>query len=400
MERARIGTIERLKGLDRSLKSRVWRVRHRLLPILQITLATGFAYFIATQIFDHRQAFFAPISAIIILGLTGGDRIPRAVELTIGCTLGIGVGDFLFYNLGTGYLQLSAAVLISLLLASFLSKSPLISNQVAIGSILIATIMPPQPGLAGASRMIDALIGCSVGLLAAAIIPTHPLSSGRREFSKVLGLASSVLDDVSDALRNRDHQALNEALEAVRGSQDAINAMLAAAKTGREASTLSPFMWGQKRRVRTLERILTPVDNTIRNVRVLARRALVLCEDGDTVSEGQIQAIEELADITHALSEIYERSQEIDEAQEIPELVRRLRVLGAKVGLDLVEGKVLSASVVLAQTRSIVVDLLQVCGMSRESAVAVLVPTSETPAYPPEIWADDSSPTRSLKDLK
>ena len=54
----------------------------------------------------------------------------------------------------------------------------------------------------------------------------------------------------------------------------------------------------------------------------------------------------------------------------------------------------LSASSILAQSRSLIVDLLQVCGWSRESAVAVLKPTSATPAYPPEVrnrFFDDES---------
>ena len=45
----------------------------------------------------------------------------------------------------------------------------------------------------------------------------------------------------------------------------------------------------------------------------------------------------------------------------------------------------LSASAILAQSRSLIVDMLQICGWSRESAVAVLKPTSTTPAYPPEV---------------
>ena len=36
--------------------------------------------------------------------------------------------------------------------------------------------------------------------------------------------------------------------------------------------------------------------------------------------------------------------------------------------------------------RSIIGELLQICGMSGESAVAVLAPTSKTPAVPPEVW--------------
>ena len=74
----------------------------------------------------------------------------------------------------------------------------------------------------------------------------------------------------------------------------------------------------------------------------------------------------------------------------MPELVKHLRQLGARCSMDVAGDKpVLSAYSVLAQTRSIIVDLLMVCGMSRESALAQLVPTSAHPAYPPEVWEGD-----------
>ncbi|MDX5312696.1 MAG: aromatic acid exporter family protein, partial [Rhodococcus sp. (in: high G+C Gram-positive bacteria)] len=44
----------------------------------------------------------------------------------------------------------------------------------------------------------------------------------------------------------------------------------------------------------------------------------------------------------------------------------------------------LSATVVFAQIRSLIVDLLQVAGLKRISAIATLPPTVEHPAYPPE----------------
>ena len=47
---------------------------------------------------------------------------------------------------------------------------------------------------------------------------------------------------------------------------------------------------------------------------------------------------------------------------------------------------VLSAYALLAQSRSLTVDLLQICGMSRESALAALAPTSKTPRYQPETF--------------
>ena len=65
-------------------------------------------------------------------------------------------------------------------------------------------------------------------------------------------------------------------------------------------------------------------------------------------------------------------------------MTHELRELGPKTPESLVTGRVFSAYAILAQTRSLIVDLLMVCGHNAESARAVLAPTSDTPAVPPE----------------
>lgn len=388
MAKKKLGTVARLSELDKSLRNRLLRVRSRLLFIVHSAIGAGVAYWIAVEVIEHGQPFFAPMSAVIILGLSGGDRIKRATELTLGCALGVGLGDLLIMQIGTGYWQIFVVVGLALLVASFVSPAPLVSNQMAIGGILIATMFPPGDG-GSIDRMIDAFIGGGVGILVIALLPTSPLDAGRHQVANVLGIAASVLEDVAASLKAKDAAKLNDALEALRKSQASVNKLETAASSGKEATTVSPFLWGDRARVRSLYRILAPVDNVIRNARVLARRAVVLTEDNDTVSDQQIHVIEEIADIALRLSDLYEHHKEISEALEIPELVNRLRQLGSEVGEDVAEDRVLSAQVILAQSRSIIVDLLQICGMSRESAVAVLVPTSESPAYPPELWDDE-----------
>lgn len=388
MAKKKLGTVARLSELDKSLRNRLLRVRSRLLFIVHSAIGAGVAYWIAVEVIKHGQPFFAPMSAVIILGLSGGDRIKRATELTLGCALGVGLGDLLIMQIGTGYWQIFVVVGLALLVASFVSPAPLVSNQMAIGGILIATMFPPGDG-GSIDRMIDAFIGGDVGILVIALLPSSPLDAGRHQVANVLGIAASVLEDVAASLKAKDAAKLNNALEALRRSQASVNKLETAASSGKEATTVSPFLWGDRARVRSLYRILAPVDNVIRNARVLARRAVVLTEDNDTVSDEQIHVIEEIADIALRLSDLYEHHKEISEALEIPELVNRLRQLGSEVGEDIAEDRVLSAQVILAQSRSIIVDLLQICGMSRESAVAVLVPTSESPAYPPELWDDE-----------
>ncbi|GAB2517080.1 hypothetical protein CATRI_11820 [Corynebacterium atrinae] len=387
MAKVRISTLERLRVLETSLESRFSRVRKRSLSIVQAALASGLAFWVAREVFGHHSPFFAPITVVIILGMAGGERIKKAIELSIGCTIGVGLGDLLVHFVGPGVWQISIIVALSLLLAAFLSESQLLSNQVAIGAILISTIMPPGTSGGGPDRMVDAFIGSVIGLAAVAFLPSSPLNSGRREVSKLLAIASSVFDDVAQALDEGDSERLDQAIEAIQNTQDSINNMLEAARGGREVSNLSPLMWGKRRRVRSLERILPAVEQTMRNAGVLARRARVLCSDGDSVSIRLINVVDELADITASLSDVFDDRTEATEAIEVPGLVRRLQVLaaGEDMGAITVKG-VLSEYVILAQARSITVDLLVVCGWSRESALAALATTSATPAYPHERW--------------
>lgn len=392
-KRVRRTTREQLRLVDRSLKSRFTRIRNRLVFMIQSTLGAGLAFYVAHDFFGHEQPFFAPMAVIIILGLSGSDRLKRAVDMSIGGIVGVLVGTLLVDALGTGPIHMTIIIGLALVIGSFVTGSQLVSNQIVIAAILIATILPPEE-MGGFSRAIDAIIGAVIGLTMIVLIPSSPLRAGRSEVSKVLGITASVLSDVSKGLANNDPTTIQEARDAVRGTQDDINNMLNATKGGAETAKLSPFLWSSQRTVRSLERILTPVDNVVRGTRVLSRRALVLAEDGDRATAEQVELIDELAEITMELSDLYThqtaRERRVDEAHAIPEIVKRLRQLAARCSMDVAgEEAVLSAYAVLAQTRSVIVDLLMVCGMSRESAVAQLVPTSKHPAYPPEVREED-----------
>ncbi len=380
-----MGTRERLELVDKSLQARLKRVRKRFLPIMQTGLASGLAYYLAHDVAGHPRPFFAPITVVIIVGMTGGDRVSKSVDMALGCILGVLVGDLIFYRLGAGGWQIAVIVAGSLLIASFFSSSVLINNQAAIGAILIATIMPPGAEVTGIDRTVDAFIGCVVALATIALIPQAPMASARAEVSKVMGIMSSVLDDVAKGLRHGDAEIIDEALEIIRGSQTGIDDLASAVKSGEEASRVSPFLWGTRRYINSLARVIPPVDNAVRTSRVLARRARVLVEDNDACSPQQVEILDTLAHVCLEISEVYDVNSRVAQANVIPECVNQLRGAAQNAGMSaLPEDAVLSAYAVLAQTRSLIVDLLMVCGMSRESAVAALAPTSSTPRFEPE----------------
>lgn len=135
-----------LRVVDRSVLSRLQRIRSRFVYIIQATVGAALAYWVASSLFGHPQPFFAPISAVIILGLSGGDRMKKALEMSLGGIVGVAVGDLLFQVVGQGPFQILFIVGAGLVVGSFITKSPLVSNQIVFGSILIATIFPPTEG--------------------------------------------------------------------------------------------------------------------------------------------------------------------------------------------------------------------------------------------------------------
>ncbi|WP_047241261.1 FUSC family protein [Corynebacterium epidermidicanis] len=364
------------------------RLRSNWFYIMQLGIAAGASYYIGRHLIGHEQPFFAPMATVIVLSAAGGGRIRRAFELGFGVSLGVGLGDLLINYVGPGTWQIAVGVVISVALAMFLDKGVLAANQAAFSAVLIATILPPGSS-GGTERMVDAFLGAGVGIAVMALFPQSPLRNGRREIARILGITSRVLDDVAESLESHDTKMLKAALNQARGSQGHINNMIATAKEGEEVVLTSPLMWRQRRELGSIMRVLNPVDNAMRSTRVLARRAVILTEDNDVVSAAQIELIYELASVAGDLSEVVYNSRDFSFAPELPEIVRRLRVLGAKAGMEVAEGGVLSATMILGQTRSLIVDLLQVCGLSEDSALATLVPTSQTPAVPPEVVDPD-----------
>lgn len=364
------------------------RVRESAIFALQCAIGAGLALWVAENIFGHHQAFFAPIAAVLSLGVSAGKRVRRGFELVLGAAVGVGIGDLVILNIGSGYWQVSVVVLAAIMVATFVDKSPSVANQAASTAVLIATILPP--GQAGHyDRIVDAFVGGVIGIIVMAIVPNSPLRPARREVSQLISKAALVLDDVATGMDKRDRQGIHRALRTARGTQTTVNALLTTVDGGSEGVVISPIYWNARRHSRSMSRILVPVDNVMRNVRVLARRAEIMIADG--VEPGP-ELIELMRGISNELGHLGDLFGEggtrgtREEAVEIPEIVRNLQRLAAGAGMELAEGAGLSGTVVLAQCRSIIVDALQVCGYSRESAMSALVPTVDRPWQPPELW--------------
>lgn len=342
-----------------------WARLRRLGPTLLMgAVAAGAAWLIARELFGQTGAFFAPVAAIITLGLTVGSRLERAIELSVGVPLGIALADVLVLELGSGVPQLIGITFLATCTAVFLGGGPLLVTQAAVSAILVVTLQPPTNGLSF-TRAGDALIGCGVALLLNFVIaPIDPIALVRREAAPVLRELAGVLDAIARALESRDRDDAIAALRRAREVDASTQKFLEALTIGRETAAAAPIRRDQRGPLAVYGEAGSQIDLAVRNVRVLARGVVRAIETGDRVPPAVGDAIQELRQAVVSLAPWMEDPRRAD--QVVEPAVQAARHASAV----LEQTTNLSVSVIVGQIRSTAVDLLRTVGMEPEAARA------------------------------
>ncbi len=339
------------------------------MPIIQCAVAAGLSWWIAADLLDHVKPFFAPIAAVVSLGLTLARRWRRSVELIGGVLIGIIVGDLLISRLGTGAWQIVVVVMVAMCIAVFLDRGPIIPIQSASSAVLIATLI--APGAGSFDRAADALIGGAIGLLVVAVLPVNPARRARRDAAAILETLQNLSADLAMALRLEDEEAMYRVLESARGTQGAVDSLHSDVASGREVVRISPLYWASRKRIQRISATAEPIDNAVRNFRVIARRALGVTQRGVAVEPAIVEIVSDLCRGFEILREMMmaEPGQEPDEADAarvIRSIVRKARTSLADSVDDL------SEAALLVELRSLLVDMMMVAGLKRMSAIAQL----------------------------
>ncbi|OLF13195.1 hypothetical protein BLA60_06550 [Actinophytocola xinjiangensis] len=334
------------------------------LPILQCGIAAGVAWLVATRVFGHERPFFAPIAVIICIGVgLGQRRLRRVVELVVGVSVGIGIGDLIVLAIGTGPWQIALVVVLAMTAAVLLDGGPLITVQSGASAVLVAALLPANQS--GLDRMVDALIGGLLGLAAVALLPGNPPEVARRHARQMIMALASGLTTAADAIDARDPDVAVRELRRIQ-SQQAIEEYRDALRTARDILAIAPVHWRQRQPLRAYISAAEPLDSALRNVRVLLRRTRSALADDEPVPAAIPAALRQLSAATTSFGDHlwHDRSavrQAIGEA-------------AASIDADDLAGGGFSAQVVAAQLRSVAVDLLQATGLRHEEARAVLPP--------------------------
>jgi uncharacterized membrane protein YgaE (UPF0421/DUF939 family) len=329
-------------------------------PILQASVAAALAWLFATEVVGHPTPFFAPISAVITLGLTVGQRRRRAVELAIGVSVGIAIADLLVHAIGTGTWQVGVVTGLAMLAATLVGGGTLLASQAGASAVLVATLQPPE-GF-DFTRSLDALVGSATALLVGALLlPIDPVRLVREGLGPVLDRLAVALARIADALEQRDAAEADRALAAVMRIDPVYERLAATLSEAGDAARISLSRRGKLGRLERYVAAVGEVGLAIDNTRALARgvtRAIAL---DDSTPPEVIAAIHELAIAARELETLLED----DRAEPSRDAALRAVRLANAV-LD--ETANLSAVHIVGQVRILAVDLLRAGGVPRADA--------------------------------
>jgi uncharacterized membrane protein YgaE (UPF0421/DUF939 family) len=342
-------------GLRRRRESILVGVR----PILHTAVAASLAWLAATELLGHPRPFFAPVAAVITLGLTLGARRRRAIEMAFGVAVGILVADLLVLGIGRGTWQIAVVTALAMAAALLVGGGPLLASQAATSAVLVATLQPSSGGFSF-ERFFDALTGGASALVVATLLfPVDPVTVVRRAADPVLDRLAVALDTVAEALDERDPELADGAM--IEARSISLAELHAALGDARESARLSLRPGRARERLARYAEAARHLEFAVDNVRVLARGAWRAISLGDATPPDVTAALRELADAV--------RSLEIED----PEHARAAALTAAEEANRVMQktGN-MSALHIVGQLRSTAVDLLRASGMGRSEAVAAV----------------------------
>ena len=356
-----------------SWSDRVTLLRRYGWHLAQCATAAAVAWLLARYGLGHRQPFFAPVAAIVSLGLSYQQRLQRVAEVTVGVALGVLIGDLFVEVFGVGAIQVFVVVGLAMSLALLLDAGPLLVTQAGVQSAIVATLAPGP--VAGVGRWLDAVCGGVVALVAAAVVPGSPLCRPRQEAAAVLRELASWCQDGARAVRELDEELAYATLARARDSEGQLDDVQAAASDGLSIARSSPWRRGHRSDLLAMSALSVLLDRAVRNGRVLLRRVAVVVRRRESLDEQILDLLAALADAIVAIATDLDQRRDSDASRDLLAQV-------ARDSSTVAVGASLSGDVVLAQVRSMVVDLLELTGLDADAARALIPPTQQRAARP------------------
>ncbi len=282
--------------------------------------------------------------------------------MVIGIALGIAIGDLIIGAIGTGAIQVGLVVLLAMTTAVVLSARPTIIAQAGTSAVLVATVQSGGGGLVP-SRLVDALVGGSVGIAVLVIAPRNPLVLARHAATPAFRGVANALDEIAEALGNHDLDAITTSLDHARNLDGLVARLRESLGVAGETTVLAPTRWNERGHVGRYVEASAHLELAVRNIRVLARAGVRAVELEPSIPAGIVDSIRGLATAVRGLEH------ELDHGGRHQE-IRDTVLAAAKGATDAFSAESgFAVDVLIGQVRSIAADLLRAAGDDQATAV-------------------------------
>jgi uncharacterized membrane protein YgaE (UPF0421/DUF939 family) len=327
---------------------------------LQTAVAASVAWYLATVVLGHEMPFFAPIAAVISLGIAVGQERRRAAELVFGVACGLTVADLLVLAIGTGPVQIGVVVALAMAAAMLLGGGVLLVTEAAVSGLLAISLEPSTTGLSP-DRFFDALVGSGVALSVSALFPNDPRRMVERAAQPIFDELIIMLGETTAALHTGDLELAEHALERARRIDARVNGLKEALAAGYGTARFSPPRRRDLGYLAHYAAVADQLDLAVRNTRVLARATVNMLQDGEHAPEQLSEALLDLARAVETLGAYLERSDHLD--------TRHFALKAAESATSVLkERNDLETSMLVGQIQSTAMDLLHASGMDHSES--------------------------------
>ncbi len=344
-----------------------------MIPAVQITICAVGAYVFAEQVLGHEGPLFAATSSMIALGFSRDPRLRRVLEVGLGCTLGIALGDVLLALFGTGVWQAAVVLFVSIMLARFLDSGTIFSTQLGLQSLLVVLLPAPDGG--PFTRSVDAVVGGLFALVITMLAPRDPRREPKINMRELLGELAGVLRENSGALTRSDSTLAWHALVRARNCQTLMDGLSGSMRAAREVARISPAYRRHRGELGELSGSVGFIDLAVRNSRVFSRRLTSVINHAaltDEAVQSLSQAVEDTADAVDGLARALSASSANERELYLRQAREDLAAVATTLHPRVLHIQRLEGEGLVLLYRPLLVDLLEATGLTHEEAAGYL----------------------------
>ncbi|MDQ1131068.1 aromatic acid exporter family protein [Microbacterium sp. SORGH_AS_0888] len=255
------------------------RAGQSLPAIVQIVIAATAAFAFAHFVLGHETPVLAGTIAVSSLGLVRDARPRRVVETVVGMMLGVLVSEALLRIVGTGWWQLPIVLAAVLLVARLFSPQPGFAIAAAIQG-LIVLLFPGADTEAVMARPLDGAVGGAAAILLTVVVPRSFRRELRHDARALFAAADAAVAAIVQGLESGQSRRADRGLEKARGLDPLVRAWRESLDSATAIARISPFLRRRRGELERQRRILLAMDLSVRNLRVVGRRAAYVLDDG------------------------------------------------------------------------------------------------------------------------